>query len=152
MVWTVGGAEHDLIVTEFHGREHVLAELGPVSGALEQGSFAQDRGADVEASVVVGDVLGEAFEFVADRGACGQPQWEPGPGEWVGGEDVQGAVELAVVEQVVVLVHGHSSGRGRGVVARPGNDEGPGSLRGLVDGALCQDNASAPEESGVVVT
>lgn len=38
-------------------------------GPLEQGPLAQHRGVDVEAAVLMGDVLGQTLQFLSDRGA-----------------------------------------------------------------------------------
>ena len=69
----VGRPQHQLVAAHRHRREHVVAELGPVPGALEQRPFTEHRGVDALAAVGRRELGGQPLQLVADYRAIGQP-------------------------------------------------------------------------------
>ncbi|CAN5920749.1 hypothetical protein BH23ACT10_BH23ACT10_12570 [soil metagenome] len=104
VVRTVARAQYELIPADLHRREHVVAEVLPVPGALVQLAFAEHGGEHTLIAGVALQLDDELFELPADDGAVGQPQRQARARELVRSEQVELTPEPAMVDVVLDLV------------------------------------------------
>jgi hypothetical protein len=145
VVRAVHRPEDHLLVTEPHGREHVVGVVRPVTRPLVQLTLGEGWRSDVLVAGVPLHVEDVALERRPDGGAGWQPQREPGAHLRVGGEQPELPAELTMIVRVrrsrrvgcggvahVVASWSGGPGPGRGT-----HHDAPGRDPGAVTSAWC---------------
>jgi len=81
--------EHQLLVLQLHGREHVVLEVGPVAGEFVEVALGEVRREDVLVARLALEVEDELLELAPDDRALGQPEREARADQLVRGEELQ---------------------------------------------------------------